>query len=219
MTPTSFKSLGFALTVQAPSTVEEFDANAKKPGACLEAAIDTIIFRSISNVFRDRFLHGYASEGGVGYDGIDKKTGIERKFETRPAKSAEGKPTDVWTESEAVYWNRVVAQLVAAGTYPNQEAVVAAYQAFAQEVVDGILFDASEAEKAARGPKRIGKEYLAAAQKYIELGKGDKLSALLSKKLGREVPVTVDGLALAIKEDTDRENAKRMEKLMNQALA
>jgi len=212
----NYRPLGLTVALTVAESVDEFDRLAGKVGACLEEAVDNIVYRGGMADFRDTFLHGDASKNIIG---VEEETGIEREFETRELKSknADGSAntTDVWTESEAVYFNRVKATLVKNGTYPSVEAVLAHFQDLANQVAASITFDPAAAEPKTRAPRKASKENLAIAQKYIDLGKADKFAALLTSKLGHPVLATLEALAAGVAEDLRNQEAKMRQSLLD----
>lgn len=215
-----YNPLGMSPTFQIPESVDEFDTLAKRAGACLDEAVANIMYRGPFADWRDMFLHGFEANGSK-FDGIDKQTGIERKTKVveLTSKNEDGSPKtrEAYDESEAVYWNRVKTSLVQAGRFPSEEAVIANFQPWAQQVADAITFDPSQAERKERGPKKVPKQYIELAQRYIDQGKADVLAKKLTKWLGREVGIAVEVLAQAIKDDQDRRAKEQMDKLLAEA--
>lgn len=201
-------SLGFDLKKAVPETVSEYDTLAKREGATLEDATNSTLYRGTFAEFRDIFLHGVEAEGDEpAFEGIEQITGIKRL--TKTVKSAKGEESEVWDESEAVYFKRVCAQLGL-----DADAARAKFADVAQTAMDRAAFDPSVRERKSAGPKTIAKRYKAIAKDAIDSGKAEKLADLLGAKLGRAVTLTddneknIDILARAI---ADREAAKRKE--------
>jgi hypothetical protein len=222
-----------SISYNIPESVEEFDQNAKRVGACLDEACTNIILRANNAVYRDGFLHGFSVTEPdpadptkfvqrVIYAGLEAETGIVRATTERElqSKNADGsaKTTTVFAESEETYWKRVRAQLVANGTYANDAEVLAHYTPIANEIAAAIPFDASETERKAPQPKTASKELLATAQQIIDAGKAEKVAKYLGKKLGREVGLTVDALALAMRDDLRAEEEVKKAKFREMAL-
>lgn len=221
-----FSSLGLSVPLLVPQSVEEYDANAKRVGACLSEAINNVVYRGCLADFRDLFLHGQDEvkdeQGKVikpAVKGVEQITGIKRKVETKTLASKDedgkAKTTEVWAESEAVYFKRVCSELKLA-----DDQVTAKFQPLATEVAKLVKFDASETERKPSTPKGPPKKYLEYAEKAIAGGKAGALAKKLSKLLGRPVVLTNDAakdkeiLALAIKADMDAEAARREAALM-----
>lgn len=172
MKKSKYNSLGLDVEFSVPSTVEEFDQNAKKPGACLDEATNNIIYRGSLAEFRSIFLHGLSAEDiddamkAAGYkpiDGIEQTTKIARQ--TEPVNDASGKPKVVdgepvtqYSESEAKYFNRVLAAT-------KKEAKD--FQALATQVAAMIPFDASATERKAAGPKKLADKHRETAKRLM----------------------------------------------------
>lgn len=218
-----YSSLGLDVPLSVPDSVQEFDLNAKRDGACLEEAVNNVVYRSALAEFREVFLHGRKevkdSNGNTtapGIDGVEQTTGISRKSVEKEltSKDEDGKPkvVDVYDESEAVYFRRVCAQLAADRKQPLDE-IIKSFQPLASAVAASIKFDASAEARQPSGPKKLPKSYLEAAKKVIDAGKGDHVAALLKESLGREVTVSVEGLAAAMQEDVAQEAKRRKARL------
>jgi hypothetical protein len=201
-----------------PSSVSEFDQLSKKEGSCLTEAIANIVYRGSLAEFRDTFLHGDEAQG---IKGVEQVTKIERLTKTveLKTKNADGtaKSTEAYDESEAVYWHRVKATLIKNGQYANEAEVEAAFQPLADQVAATIVFDPSEQPKKVAGPKRLPKELVEIAEKYINAGKGDAIAKKLATKVGHAVEATVQSIAAAIKEDLDNEAKLRQQKYLDAA--
>lgn len=197
MKSTEIKSLGFVLNVQTPSSADEFDQLAKRVGACLDEAVNNVLYRSYLAEFRDEFC-----------DALAKQTGIERK-EKITGKTKAGNDIVVYAETEVEFVERVAAE---------KGVEVASFAGLASEVAAKITFDPSATERKA-GAKKVAKTYLNIVAQIEQLGGPDglvKVAAKLAVVLGR--PITLDTstpesmvkareiLALAIKEDQDRKS-------------
>lgn len=202
---------------QVPESVEEFDQNAKRSGACLEEAINNVVYRGSLASWRDLFLHGVDVGGATEIKGVEQKTGIQRKTKTveLSTKNEDGshKFTEAWDETEANYFKRVCAE-TARNNSQTLEAVVALFQPVATEVAGRVPFDASESEKRAPTSKTPPKDFLRAAQTAIDAGKGEILASILTNKLGKTVLATVEALGFGMKEDEDNEKRARRESLL-----
>ena len=178
-----YKSLGLKVAFQVPENVQEFDTNAKKDGACLDEAINNVIYRGSLAEFRDTFLHGRKAEPAADgkpaiseIKGVEGITGIERL--TEPVKGKDGKPVvkdgepvTKYSESEGDYFERVLAQT-------NKKAED--FQSLADEVASSIAFDASASERKATGPKKLAQKYKLTAARILA---GPNLSSFVSNKL------------------------------------
>lgn len=215
-TTTTIRSFAFkALSKTVPDSVEEFDKLAKEAGAALREAIRNVLYRSTLAEFRDTYLHGAEEEkdkdGNVIRGvviGLDKQVGMERKTRiTKPAVvDAEGKitteATEVWDETEDVFFERIVADLVTRKDYPTIEAAIVGLQPGAQAVLDGIAFDPSKRERKSAGPKKTPELYLKTADSVIAAtGSVEAAASKVGAKLGITIEATREALAAAIWKD------------------
>lgn len=150
--------------------------NAKRAGACLDEAINNVVYRGSLAEFRDVFLHGRAADADKGItalSGIEDITGIERK--TKPVLK-DGKPVvkdgveaSVYDETESDYFKRVVAEKGGEATQ---------FQSVADEIAAAIAFDASARErKAPAGPKKLAAKYVTTAKAILASGNFAKAQA------------------------------------------
>ena len=208
-------SFGYKLNYNVPAAIEEFDALAKRVGAALDEANKNVIYRSVLNRFRDGYLHGIEASEATETEparaailGLDKQTGIERKFritkpEVRDGDKITQEEVTAWDEKEEAFKDRVFAQLVSDGKFASVEAAEAAYEPHAQAVLDAIDFDPSKTDKASAGPKKTPKTYYGIADALVEMaGSVDAAIAKFESKTGRTLAARDrDGLAKAIWED------------------
>ncbi len=174
-----YKTLGLTVNLQVPATVEEFDTNAKRVGACLDEATNNVIYRGSLTSLRDLILHGQDEEkdatGKVitpAFKGIEETTGIARK--TKKVKSGkEGKEVETYDETEAEYFERVCAE---------KKVEASSFQALFSAAAALVGFDASARERKPAGPKKLAEKYRVIAVDFIS-GKRDlaKLNALFAK--------------------------------------
>lgn len=159
----TFKVLGLPLVTMVPETVEEFDALAKKPGACLNEAINNVAYRGVFAEARDIFCELF-----------EQATGIERltKPSGRKKKNDQGVEEDVlvYAESEGEYIRRALGVLA---QQQNVEEVPITSPEFATIMsrlsVGGdkeVKFDPS-ATATSRGPQKLAKMWLEAATVQI----------------------------------------------------
>lgn len=195
-----YKSLGFEVSFQVPETVEEFDANAKRVGACLSEAINNVVYRSSMAEYREGFLHGYDVLDDAGkvvkhIKGVDEVTGIERKTKSsgkqRTVKGADGVETKeditVWDEKESEYLDRVIAEK------GWDEATAAKnLQPIADAVAGAIAFDASARERKPAQPKKLPQMYVDSATRVIDNGNQEKIVKKLLKESNTVVTLTGD---------------------------
>lgn len=234
MQTTQVRSLGYkALPLSVPASVEEFDQLAKRSGAALDEANKNVIYRSTLAEFRDSFLHGYDAvkdeAGNVvtdGFEGIEKRTGIERKTKVKKpeVKDADGKVTQqevlAFDETEEDYYDRVLASLVSKGDYASIDAARASFEPLAIQVLGSIAFDPSKTERKA-GPRVTPKQWNDVATAMVDAwkekltaqgfgGSAEELAAealarataRFTEKTGRKVEaVTHEALAKAVWED------------------
>lgn len=229
MKKVEYSSLGLALNLSVPDSVEEFDKNAKRAGACLGEATNNVVYRGMLADFRYYFLHGISQadldadkenklfvKGTKPIKGVDDETGIARKelpvidSKTKQPKMKDGKPVTIFDpeDSEAAFFKRVCAEK---GLKPE------AFQAKANEVAAALVFDASETEKAERGPAKLAQKYKDLARLFITGKKNlGGLQLALKKDLDKQfVPLTekeVDGKKVAVAPDAD-ENVESLGRL------
>lgn len=227
MKQTKVNTLMFVnLAYLVAESATEYDALAKKEGACVDSANNNTLYRSTLAQFRGNFLHGIEEVGKPGDEkyvaplsGFEQITGIERKTRDTGKTRGEGEtkePILVWDETESEYNKRGLAELVKArrtitidgtsvGPFDSIESANAAFIPVAQAHLDRIPFDPSETERQPKGPVKIAKIYVAVAEKLIAAGKADSTAAELTSKLGITVDPTVDSLSRAISEDQRRQ--------------
>jgi len=199
MTQQEYKSLGLAVKFEVPASVDEFDSNAKKVGACLSEAINNIVYRTSLAQFRDEFLHGRkgdAEKGITAVEGVEAMTGIARKTDPvmkdgKPVVE-DGEPVTTYAESEAKYFNRVLVQLVADGKYPSEEEALASFQRMADETAAGIKFDASASERKATGPKKLAQKFKVVAARILANGTINKANEAYFSRIGKSFTATDD---------------------------
>lgn len=201
MTSKQYKSLGLAVSLAVPATVEEFDLNANKGdatkagGACLSEAINNCVYRGSLAIFRDVFLHGQVevkdeTTGEVkqpAIRGVEEITGIERLTEAvmkdgKPV-TREGEPVLTFIESEGKYFSRVLASLVKDGKFTDEEAALASFQSLADEVAKSIDFDASASERKSAGPRKLAAKYKIAAAKSLARGTTEKVNGIFANTI------------------------------------
>jgi hypothetical protein len=160
-------SLGFSLTKEVPSTVEEYNALApKRENAVLEDAINNTLYRGTLAEFRGALL-----------EELSTLTGVERGI-VKPATSEEA--DDAVYESEGKWWKRILASK---GITKNED-IPSEWTVIAQRIMDAAGFDPSAKERSSDGPA-IGKKDLAMADELIKRGpeKVAQVAAQLAAKL------------------------------------
>lgn len=177
--------LGFTVTKEVPSTVEEYNALApNRTNPVLEDATDTIIYRGTSPSIRDGLC-----------EHLEKTYGIARQNS-----GTEDDP--VW-EREAVYVKRVIATL-AKDRNQTEEAVRAEILPTVQSLADTAPFPVAATPRQSDGPA-IGKRDLALAEQVTKDGKHEAVAARLGEILNRKVDASdVKSLARAIADDRRR---------------
>lgn len=204
MKKTQYSSLGIDINLSVPAEVAEFDANAGKPNACLDEAINNVVYRGMLADFRYFFLHGISqadldadkehkqfAEGTTPIEGVEESSGIARKTVAvldksgNPVKKDGEAVTNFDPEdSEAKYFKRVCAEK---GVEP------ASFQSLADKVASALVFDASASERKAVGPKKLAAKYKEKAAKIIALGSVDALAAKFKTLIGRDMVFTPSG--------------------------
>lgn len=173
----SVSTLGFDLTREVPSTVDEYNALApKRTNPVLEDAVDNILYRNTFADFRSKFL-----------DALEKQTGIGR--------INHGTEEEPQWESDARFMKRIIAQQVMDGS--TEAAFRASVLPLAQQCMDAAPFNPAERESTGTGPT-IGKRDLALAAQVIKDGKANVVASKLAGILGRDVAVDEKSLARAI---------------------
>jgi hypothetical protein len=183
----SIAGVALSLSLLVPENVDEFDALAKKPGACLASGIANEIYRGVLADFRAEFCDEFEAELAKEFPDA---TELKRKTKAsgRKKKVEGGAEEDILTyaEAELEYVRRALAVL--AGLRGVGEVPITEFQPVADRVlakteeieVDGvkvavplIRFDPSRAERGERGPKTVPKVYQKAAENIIAAGKRD----------------------------------------------
>ena len=194
-------SLGLTLKINVPSTVEAYDALAKKTGAALESAIQNELYRGSLTEFRDQFVDLLEAETSITRKtkdtGKTRDVKVTKVVDGNEVESVEKEPVLIYDETEAEYVKRVCAE---------RNCEVTAFQPLADRLSEGgdkaIVFDPSATERKSAGPKKLAKKYLDAAQSIITGGKTD----LWMTKYGGDG--AVETIAKKIKELEDAEAAK-----------
>lgn len=182
MKQVNIPSCGVQCRVSVPESVEEFDTLAKRTGACLDEAINNVIYRGVLADFRDALVTAVIGKTGIARTSEPEKNGKKKE---------DGSPVMVFTESEGKYLDRAVS---ASGLSE------ADFQAIADEVcgsVDAsgqpvITFDPSERERKTREAS-VGKQDLEMALAFLT-GDESKLKKVLKNisKIG-EMDITLTG--------------------------
>lgn len=183
MTNKTVKCVGVNYTISIPETAAEFDSLAKREGACVDEAVNNVIYRGTNADFRSAYL-----------DALIAKTGIERELVDDPSgkKDEKGAVKQVPKNSEGKDVDIIVAQ---AGLDE------AAQQAIADEVMSAkddkgnalVSFDPSARVRAPR-EAAIGKQDLETALSFLtgDQAKLTKVIKNIKKQGGVEVVLTGD---------------------------
>lgn len=101
------KTLGLVAPIEVPTTVAEFDKLAKREGACLEEAVNNVIYRGVLAQLRDVFLHGQDEDKAAGqpaFAGFEQVTKVARKTKPTGRKDKDGAEILTYDETEAEYF-------------------------------------------------------------------------------------------------------------------
>lgn len=195
-----FRSLGLDVVLNVPSSVEEFDQNAKRQGACLDEAINNCVYRGCLAEFRDSFQAVVA-----------EKTGIQRATkpvidpDTKQPKVVDGEALEEWEESEAKYIGRVRREK---GWLDNDNGVL---QGWADEIASALVFDASAPERKAPKPKKLGDKFRAVAQRIFGNNTQEKYAKQFALVFTGDKEKDIDLLGWAIKKDVDAQIERQLE--------
>lgn len=169
----TYSSLGLNVTLSVPESVEEFDQNAKRSGACLDEATNNVVYRGSLAEFRDSFC-----------EKLSEQSGVSRLTKSSGKKDADGNDILVYAESEAEYAKRVAAE-------KNVE--VSTFQPLADEVAASITFDAAARERKAPAPKKLPDWAKKVAEEFLAGTKSlPKFAAAYEKLVGQRL-VVADG--------------------------
>jgi hypothetical protein len=163
-----YQTQGYKLLSPGPETVEEYDSIAKKPGACLEDAVDNEIYRGTIPAFWRRAMPRVAETFGLAI-GVDAAA-TQRAKDRAKTDEARAKVKDV-PEKFSSYISRVEAEL----NDDQKKELEALLKSIALEV----SIDPSPTSRAS-GP---GKAYLEKADSWLTLPT-DKLEEKVSNALG-----------------------------------
>lgn len=181
-----YRSLGLVANLEVPSTVEEFDTNAKKAGACLSEAVANVIYRGSLAELRDLFLHGRDEDKANGipaFEGIEQATKIARKTKPTGKKDKDNNDIEVYAETEAEYFERVCAERKVEAT---------SFQPLMDAACKLVKFDASQRERKPAAPKKLAAKYKETALAILKGAKKDKFLKDVKRDLGKEPTLTGD---------------------------
>lgn len=196
MKQAKYSSLGLDVNFSVPSTIEEFDTNAKRVGACLDEATNNVIYRGSLAEFRENFCAK-----------LEEVAKVDRMTKATDKKDDKGNPIEVYIETEADFVKRVVS---------TTKKPIESWQSLADEVAKAIVFDASQRERKPAAPKKLGADYKATAEKVIANKNQAKLVALVAKDLGETLVLKndasdVETIGWAIKRHQDWKRKQEMD--------
>jgi hypothetical protein len=186
MKTAQFKSLGLAVNLSVPSTVQEFDTNAKREGACLEEATNNIVYRSCLAELRDLFLHGCDEDKEAGitaFTGVEQTYKVERKTKGTGRKDSEGKEIVVYAETEAEYLERVRRE---------KKLELTVLQPLMDKAAARVKFDAAARERKPAAPKKLAAKYKESAEAVLKGPHLKRFVADVDKALGKKFVATGD---------------------------
>jgi hypothetical protein len=179
-----YKSLGLSVKLSVPESVEEFDANAKKSGACLTEATNNVVYRGSLADFREKLCEKVEADYAI--ERATKDTGKKRKVEV---KNADGTTTTTeeaivtYSESEAEFIKRVVA---------DKNIKIEDLQPTADAIAAELVFDASATERKPSAPKKLAAKYVEDAKKVLASGNIDKVNVRMSGLINKTFTSTGD---------------------------
>lgn len=184
-----FKTLGPNVNLAVPATVEEFDQNAKRAGACLEEGINNVIYRGSLAELRDLIIHGREEvkvDGKVtqtAFKGLEEVTGISRKVK-KVKSGKEQKEVEVYDETEGEYIDRVIAE---------KKVELSTFQSHFDAAAALVAFDASARERKPAGPKKLADKYKTIAADFISGKKSlEKFNTAMQKSISKTFTKTGD---------------------------
>jgi hypothetical protein len=196
-----YRSLGFNVTVSVPSSVEENDSLAGKVGATLDDAVDNVVYRSGDGLpaFREALANGIEVATGIKRVSEPVMTKATADTPAQQKKDEQGELVFKYTESEADYIDRVLAQ-----TGRSRESFID--QATAAQT--SVKYDPKASERSAAGPKTPPKSVFETVDAIIAAGQHTAVAVSLTGLLGRQVEADRESLAKAIHEDQLNEMRK-----------
>jgi hypothetical protein len=186
MKEATYKSLSLNAKLQVPATVDEFDKNAKREGACLDEANNNVVYRSSLAELRDLFLHGRDADTLKqipAFEGIEQVTKVPRKTKETGRKAADGTPILTYAETEVDYFQRVCLE---------QKVEPSSFQPLMDKAAALVEFDASAREKKPAQPKKLAAKYAETAQMILKGQHLKRFVADAKKALGVDWAATGD---------------------------
>jgi hypothetical protein len=179
------KTLGLTAKIEVPSTVAEFDKLAKRDGACLDEAVNNVVYRGVLASLRDVFLHGQDEDKAnnqVKFDGVEQVSKLARKTKPTGRKDKDGADILAYGETEAEYFERVVAA----------KGPITAYQSLMDSAAKLVPFDPAERERKPAAPKKLAAKYLETAQAIMKGKHLDRFVKDVKTNLGKTWVKTAD---------------------------
>jgi hypothetical protein len=220
MVKQKFKTLGYEIEYNVPSTVDEYNKlDTKRTNACLEDAILNTAYRQMHVETRNLFLNGREAEEakdgkpavaeilgfeeqlGTLLDGVkvDPKNPPSRKRKPaldkdgKPRKDTDGEPITVPDETQQVFFNRGIALLVHHKKFAGEDAARKHFEGFIQKLALGVVCDPSAPEPSEKGPKKLRAIFKVAAARLIAMGTFANFNTKnLKPHLGKEFVPTKD---------------------------
>jgi len=185
MVTKSFDSLGVSIKLSVPETVEEFNKlDAARPNACLDEAINNVVYRGALAEFRSKFV-----------EEVVKACGYTPELDE----------DENWKDSEGLVFKKALL---------HAKRTAESFQELAQTIADGIVFDPTARARGAGSPKKIAKVYLEAADAIIAQNKAEAVAEKLSGLLGVAVAADKESLARAISANEARKRAEAQAKMV-----
>lgn len=187
-----YSSLGLAIALSVPSSVDEFNTLAKatdpQANPCLDEATNNVVYRGSLAEFRELFLHGRKADAEKGLSeiiGVEGVSNIDRRtipvMKDGKAVEKDGQPVETFDpeDSEAKYFKRVCAEMKVEPSH---------FATLAQQVADTIAFDPSASERKPSLPKKLPKDILEKATAKVAQGEEafNKLAGIIAKNLSKE---------------------------------
>lgn len=147
-----FESVSLKGYVQVPETAEEFDQLAKKAGACVDEAVNNVLYRGVLADFRSAVVAELERETGIQRKTKDhpegKKYTNDQKDENGNIVAKKGDPIQVLDETESKYIQRVAAEQ---GKQPSDYQYIADRVLTQKDDAGNLLisFDPSQTERKA----------------------------------------------------------------------
>lgn len=187
-----FRSLGCDVSINVPQTVEDFDLNAKKAGACLAEAVNNVIYRGTLNEFRDNFC-----------EEVEKETGVERTASPTGKKNSDGTDVLEYDLSEGKY----IQHVRTTKGWADDNTVL---QGIADKVAATLTFDASAPERKPSEPKKLAAMYKEAATRIFTNGNQAKWGTQFNLTYTGDQAKDIELLGWAIKRDSDEKQKQLM---------